>query len=75
MKARGIVLLGVSALLGLAAVTWVKKPYANAGMTSVVVAKVALNFGDQLTAPKLSQAVAGRNAACIRAARCVHENR
>jgi pilus assembly protein CpaB len=53
MKVRGLVLIGVSALLGLAAVTWVKKPTAT-GMTSVVVAKVALNFGDQLTPAKLS---------------------
>jgi len=54
MKARGLVLLGVSALLGLAAVVWVKKPSANVGMAPVVVAKVALNFGDQLTDAKLS---------------------
>src|SRR5258708_35314423 len=53
MKARGLVLIGVSALLGLAAVTWVKKPTVT-GMANVVVAKVALNFGDQLTPAKLS---------------------
>jgi pilus assembly protein CpaB len=54
MKARGLILLGVSALLGFAAVAWVKKPVGAVGMSSVVVAKVALNFGDQLTAPKMA---------------------
>jgi pilus assembly protein CpaB len=54
MKALGLILLGVSALLGFAAVAWVKKPVAAVGMSTVVVAKVALNFGDQLTAPKMA---------------------
>lgn len=54
MKARGLILLGVSALLGFAAVAWVKRPVAAVGMSTVVVAKVALNFGDQLTAPKMA---------------------
>jgi pilus assembly protein CpaB len=53
MKARGLVLIGVSALLGLAAVAWVKKPV-SAGMATVVAAKVPLNFGDQLTPAKLT---------------------
>jgi pilus assembly protein CpaB len=53
MKARGLVLIGVSALLGLAAIAWVKKPV-SAGMSTVVVAKVPLNFGDQLTPAKLT---------------------
>jgi pilus assembly protein CpaB len=54
MKPRGLILLGVSLLLGFAAVTWVKKPTSSAGMTSVVVAKTALNFGDPLRATSLS---------------------
>ena len=55
MKARGLVLIGVSALLGFAAVAWVKKPAASGDkMTSVVVAKVALNYGDPIKTEKLS---------------------
>jgi pilus assembly protein CpaB len=52
MKARGIILLGVSAVLGLVAVAAVKKP-TDSGMAHVVVAKVALNFGDHLNPAKL----------------------
>jgi pilus assembly protein CpaB len=54
MKARSLVLLGVAAVLGLGAVAWVKKPVANGTMTSMVVAKVPLDYGDQLTATKIT---------------------
>jgi pilus assembly protein CpaB len=54
MKARSLILLGVAAVLGFAAVTWVKKPAATPNMTSMVVAKAALDYGDQLTAAKVT---------------------
>jgi len=53
MRARGLVLLGVSALLGFVAVAWVQKPAATSGMAKVVIAKTALNFGDRLAPEKL----------------------
>lgn len=53
MKARGLILLGVSGLLGFVAVAWVQKPAASSGTVKVVVAKVALNFGDRLVPEKL----------------------
>jgi pilus assembly protein CpaB len=53
MKARGLVLLGLSALLGFVAVGWVQKPAATRNTAKVVVAKTALNFGDRLDAAKL----------------------
>ncbi|GGF14287.1 hypothetical protein GCM10011611_20060 [Aliidongia dinghuensis] len=53
MKARGLALLGVSALLGFVAIAWVQKPPAPSGMVKIVVAKTALNFGDRLTPEKL----------------------
>lgn len=53
MKARGLILLGVSGLLGLVAVAWVQKPAASSGTVKVVVAKVTLNFGDRLIPEKL----------------------
>ena len=53
MKARGLVLLGVSGLLGFVAIAWVQKPVASSGTAKVVVAKVALNFGDRLVPEKL----------------------
>ena len=55
MKARGLILLGLSLLLGFAAIVWVKKPAASGNnMASVVVAKVALNYGDAVKAEKLT---------------------
>jgi pilus assembly protein CpaB len=53
MKARGLVLLGVSGLLGFVAIAWVQKPVASSGTVKVVVAKVALDFGDRLAPEKL----------------------
>jgi pilus assembly protein CpaB len=53
MKARSLLLLGVAAVLGFAAVALVKKPVAH-DVTTMVVAKVALNYGDELAAPKLA---------------------
>src|SRR5712691_1623900 len=54
MKARGLILLGASGLLGLVAMAWIQKPAATAsGTAKVVVAKVALDFGDRLVAEKL----------------------
>lgn len=53
MKARGLALLGVSALLGFVAIAWVQKPAAPSGMAKVVVAKTALNFGDRIVPEKL----------------------
>jgi pilus assembly protein CpaB len=53
MKARGLILLGVSGLLGLVAVAWVQKPAASSAAVKVVVAKVTLNFGDRLVPEKL----------------------
>ena len=53
MKARGLILLGVSGLLGLVAVAWVQKPVASSNTVKVVVAKVTLNFGDRLVPEKL----------------------
>ena len=54
MKARSLILLGVAAVLGFAAVAWVKKPTATPNMVSMVVAKAALDYGDQLTAAKVT---------------------
>ena len=54
MKARSLILLGVAAVLGFGAVAWVKKPTATPNMVSMVVAKVALDYGDQLTASKVT---------------------
>ena len=54
MKARGLILLGVSGLLGFVAISIMQKPAAmNANMVRVVVAKTALNFGDHLVPEKL----------------------
>jgi pilus assembly protein CpaB len=53
MKARGLVLLGVSGLLGFLAIAWVQKPVASSDTVKVVVAKVALDFGDRLVPEKL----------------------
>jgi pilus assembly protein CpaB len=54
MKARSLILLGVAAVLGFAAVAWVKKPTATPNMTTMVVAKAALDYGEQLTAAKVT---------------------
>ena len=49
MKSRGLILLGVSGLLGFAAISILQKPSAmSSGMVKVVVAKTTLNFGDRL---------------------------
>jgi pilus assembly protein CpaB len=53
MKARGLVLLGVSGLLGFLAIAWVQKPVASSDTVKVVIAKVALDFGDRLVPEKL----------------------
>src|SRR5690348_10985314 len=53
MKARGLLLLGASALLGFVTIALVQKPATTSGMANVVVAKVALDFGDRLVPEKL----------------------
>ena len=53
MKARSLILLGVAAVLGFGAVAWVKKPTAT-NMVHMVVAKAALDYGDQLDASKVT---------------------
>jgi pilus assembly protein CpaB len=53
MKARSLILLGVAAVLGFGAVAWVKKPTA-ANMAHMVVARAALDYGDQLDASKVA---------------------
>lgn len=53
MKARGLVLLGVSAILGFISIAWVQKPAQTNGMAKVVVAKIPLNYGDRLIAERL----------------------
>jgi pilus assembly protein CpaB len=53
MKARGLVLLSISAVLGFISIAWVQKPAQTSGMTKVVVAKIPLNYGDRLIAEKL----------------------
>ena len=54
VKARGLVLVGISAVLGVIAVAWVQKPTVTpmAG-TKVVVATATLQFGDRLLAKSL----------------------
>ena len=53
MKARGLILLGVSGLLGFVTIAWVQRPVSVSGMAKVVVAKTAFNFGDRLVPEKL----------------------
>jgi pilus assembly protein CpaB len=54
MKARSLILLAVALVLGFVAVAWVKRPTAAPGMATMVVAKVPLNFGDQVTASNVT---------------------